>query len=67
LQNYPSDRFSGDFADLWHLMQPPCSKEYVNLHQIPKIGLPAFSIGMIDKPLSKLLWFFKLKKLIFKK
>jgi hypothetical protein len=28
----------GDFADLWHLMQTPYSKEYVNLHQIPNLG-----------------------------
>jgi hypothetical protein len=28
----------GAFADLWYLMQPPYSQEYVNLHQIPNLG-----------------------------
>jgi hypothetical protein len=38
LQTYLSDRFSGDFAEIWHLMQTPYSKEDVNLHQIPNLG-----------------------------
>jgi hypothetical protein len=38
----------GAFADLWHLMQTPYSKEYVNLHQIPKLGkIARKSIGRI--------------------
>jgi hypothetical protein len=38
----------GAFADLWHLMHPPYSKEYVNLHQMPKIGkIARKSIGRI--------------------
>jgi hypothetical protein len=38
----------GDFADLWHLMQTSCSKEYVNLHQIPNLGkIARKSIGRI--------------------
>jgi hypothetical protein len=38
LQNYPSDRFSGDFADLWHLMQIHILFRVGGLHQMPKIG-----------------------------
>jgi hypothetical protein len=38
----------GAFADLWHLMQTPYSKEYVNLHQIPNLGkIARKSIGRI--------------------
>jgi hypothetical protein len=52
----------GDFADLWHLMQTPYSKEYVNLHQMPNLGkIARKSIGRIvlQFPLMKNLHFFK--------
>jgi hypothetical protein len=38
LQNYPSDRFSGDFAEIWYLMQIHILFRVGGLHQMPKIG-----------------------------
>jgi hypothetical protein len=38
LQNYSSDRFSGDFAEIWYLMQIHILLRVGGLHQMPKIG-----------------------------
>jgi hypothetical protein len=52
LQNYPPDRFSGAFADLWYLMQIHILFRVGGLHQIPKIGESAQkrSTGVLQFP-----------------
>jgi hypothetical protein len=53
LQNYPSDRFSGDFAEIWHLMQIHILFRVGGLHQMPKISESAQkrSTGVLQFPL----------------